>query len=137
VLLSPYYLGNRSDVLGAFFTFLVILIFASIYPKRFMGTLDLFVLWSFVLSWAGFLILTAVIVGFTLSVFQDKVTDGLRARAEASANAEWLEQTMNSVREIESELDYKVEERTRALEDKTRSIRAHKKKVEEALHFAN
>lgn len=137
MLLSPYYLGNRSDVLGAFFTFLVILIFASIYPKRFMGTLDLFVLWSFVLSWAGFLILTAVIVGFTLSVFQDKVTEGLRARAEASANAEWLEQTMNSVREIESELDYKVEERTRALEDKTRSIRAYKKKVEEALHFAN
>ncbi|MEQ8956023.1 MAG: adenylate/guanylate cyclase domain-containing protein, partial [Gammaproteobacteria bacterium] len=36
--------------------------------------------------------------------------------------------------EFESELDFKVEERTRALEEKTKSIRAHKEKVEEALY---
>ncbi len=134
VLLSSYYLGIRSGVLGAFFTFLVIVIFASIYPERFMGTIDLFGLWSFVLTWAGFLILTAVIVGFTHRELQDKVTEALRARAEASGNAELLEQTMTTIREFESELDYKVEERTRALEEKTKSIRAHKEKVEETLY---
>jgi HD-GYP domain-containing protein (c-di-GMP phosphodiesterase class II) len=134
VLLSSYYLGIRSGVLGAFFTFLVIVIFASIYPERFMGTIDLFGLWSFVLTWAGFLILTAVIVGFTHRELQDKMTEALRARAEASGNAELLEQTMTTIREFESELDYKVEERTRALEEKTKSIRAHKEKVEEALY---
>ena len=32
VLLSSYYLGIRSGVLGAFFTFLTIVIFASLYP---------------------------------------------------------------------------------------------------------
>ena len=134
VLLSSYYLGIRSGVLGAFFTFLVIVIFAGIYPERFMVEIDLFGLWAFILTWAGFLILTAVIVGFTHRALQEKMTEALRAKAEASGNAELLEQTMTTIREFESELDYKVEERTRALEEKTKSIRAHKEKVEEALY---
>lgn len=134
VLLSSYYLGIRSGVLGAFFTFLVIVIFASIYPDRFMVEVDLFGLWAFILTWAGFLILTAVIVGFTHRELQEKMTEALRAKAEASGNAELLEQTMTTIREFESELDFKVEERTRALEEKTKSIRAHKEKVEEALY---
>lgn len=134
VLLSSYYLGIRSGVLGAFFTFLVIVIFASLYPERFMVEIDLFGLWAFVLTWAGFLILTAVIVGFTHRELQEKMTEALRAKAEASGNAELLEQTMTTIREFESELDFKVEERTRALEEKTKSIRAHKEKVEEALY---
>lgn len=134
VLLSSYYLGIRSGVLGAFFTFLVIAIFASIYPERFTVPLDIFGLWASVLTWAGFLILTAVIVGFTHRELQDKMTEALRSKAEASGNAELLEQTMTTIREFESELDYKVEERTRALEEKTKSIRAHKEKVEETLY---
>ena len=134
VLLSSYYLGIRSGVLGAFFTFLVIVIFASLYPERFIGPTDIFSLWSSILTWAGFLILTAVIVGFTHRELQEKITETLRAKAEASGNAELLEQTMTTIREFESELDYKVEERTRVLEEKTKSIRAHKEKVEEALY---
>jgi HD-GYP domain-containing protein (c-di-GMP phosphodiesterase class II) len=96
--------------------------------------MDLFGLWANILTWAGFLILTAVIVGFTHRELQEKMTEALRARAEASGNAELLEQTMSTIREFESELDFKVEERTRALEEKTKSIRAHKEKVEEALY---
>lgn len=134
VLLSSYYLGIRSGVLGAFFTFLVIAIFASIYPDRFTAPMDIFDLWASVLTWAGFLILTAVIVGFTHRELQEKITEALRSRAEASGNAELLEQTMTTIREFESELDYKVEERTRVLEAKTQSIRAHKEKVEETLY---
>ncbi|MEX2469070.1 MAG: adenylate/guanylate cyclase domain-containing protein, partial [Pseudohongiellaceae bacterium] len=134
VLLSSYYLGIRSGVLGAFFTFLVIVIFASLYPERFVGPTDVFGLWSSILTWAGFLILTAVIVGFTHRELQEKMTESLKARAEASGNAELLEQTMKTIREFESELDFKVEERTRVLEEKTKSIRAHKEKVEEALY---
>lgn len=134
VLLSSYYLGIRSGVLGAFFTFLIIVIFASIYPERFVGPTDVYGLWASVLIWAGFLILTAVIVGFTHRELQDKMTEALRAKAEATGNAELLEQTMNTIREFESELDYKVEERTRVLEEKTKTISAHKEKVEEALY---
>ncbi|MCH8173743.1 MAG: HD domain-containing protein [Proteobacteria bacterium] len=134
VLLGSYYLGIRSGVLGAFFTFLLIAIFASLYPERFIGPTDIFSLWSSILIWAGFLILTAVIVGFTHRELQEKITETLRAKAEASGNAELLEQTMTTIREFESELDYKVEERTRVLEEKTKSIRAHKEKVEEALY---
>lgn len=134
VLLGSYYLGIRSGVLGAFFTFLVIVIFASLYPDRFVGPTDVFGLWANILTWAGFLILTAVIVGFTHRELQEKMTEALRAKAEATGNAELLEQTMSTIREFESELDYKVEERTKALEEKTKSIRAHKEKVEEALY---
>ncbi|MFT4888257.1 MAG: class 3 adenylate cyclase [Pseudohongiellaceae bacterium] len=134
VLLSSYYLGIRSGVLGAFFTFLIVVIFASIYPDRFIGPTDVFGLWASVLIWAGFLILTAVIVGFTHRELQEKMTEALRSRAEATGNAELLEQTMNTIREFESELDYKVEERTRVLEEKTKTISAHKEKVEEALY---
>ena len=134
VLLGSYYLGIRSGVLGAFFTFLLIVIFASLYPERFIGPTDIFSLWSSILIWASFLILTAVIVGFTHRELQEKITETLRAKAEASGNAELLEQTMTTIREFESELDYKVEERTRVLEEKTKSIRAHKEKVEEALY---
>ncbi len=134
VLLSSYYLGIRSGALGAFFTFLAIAIFASLYPERFMGPDDLFGLWALLTSWGGFLILTAFVVGFTHRKLQEKMTESLRARAEASGNAELLEQTMATIREFESELDYKVEERTRALEEQTRTISAHKEKVEEALY---
>ncbi|PCI75721.1 MAG: hypothetical protein COB20_12320 [SAR86 cluster bacterium] len=134
VLLSSYYLGIRSGVLGAFFTFLIIGIFAIIYPDRFTAPMDNFGLAASVLTWAGFLILTAVIVGFTHRELQEKITEALRSKAEASGNAELLEQTMTTIREFESELDYKVEERTRVLEEKTKSIRAHKEKVEETLY---
>ena len=94
ILLSSYYLGTRSGVLGAFFTFLVIALFASIYPDRFTASLDNFGLAASVLTWGGFLILTAVIVGFTHRELQDKVTEALLSKAEASGNAELLEQTM-------------------------------------------
>lgn len=134
VLLGSYYLGIRSGVLGAFFTFLVVVIFASLYPERFILPTDVFSLWASILTWAGFLILTAVIVGFTHRELQEKITEALRSKAEASGNAELLEQTMKTIREFESELDYKVEERTRALEEKTESIQAHKDKVEETLY---
>ncbi|MEX2132210.1 MAG: HD domain-containing phosphohydrolase [Pseudohongiellaceae bacterium] len=134
VLLGSYYLGIRSGVLGAFFTFLVVAIFASIYPDTFVVAQNSFSIWASILTWAGFLILTAVIVGFTHRELQEKMTDALRARAEASGNAELLEQTMTTIREFESELDFKVQERTRVLEEKTKSIKAHKEKVEEALY---
>lgn len=134
VLLSSYYLGIRSGVLGAFFTFLVVAIFASIYPDIFMVPQDRFAVWASIATWAGFLILTAVIVGFTHRELQEKMTEALRARAEATGNAELLEQTMTTIREFESELDFKVQERTRVLEEKTKSIKAHKEKVEEALY---
>ena len=134
VLLGSYYLGIRSGVLGAFFTFLMVVIFASIYPERFTTPQDPFSLWATILTWAGFLILTAVIVGFTHRELQEKMTEALRARAEATGNAELLEQTMTTIREFESELDFKVQERTRVLEEKTKSIKAHKEKVEEALY---
>ncbi|MFT7472133.1 MAG: adenylate cyclase [Kiritimatiellia bacterium] len=134
VLLGSYYLGIRSGVLGAFLCFLIIGIFAGIYPDRFTAPMDNFGLAASVLTWAGFLILTAVIVGFTHRELQEKMTEALRSKAEASGNAELLEQTMTTIREFESELDYKVEERTRVLEEKTKSIRAHKEKVEETLY---
>lgn len=134
VLLGSYYLGIRSGVLGAFLTFLLVVIFASLYPERFTGPQDVFGIWAFILTWAGFLILTAVVVGFTHRELKDKMSEALRARAEATGNAELLEQTMTTIREFESELDFKVEERTRVLEEKTKSIRAHKEKVEEALY---
>lgn len=134
VLLGSYYLGIRSGVLGAFFTVLMFAIFAFLYPERFIGPTDILSLWVSIITWGGFLILTAVVVGFTHRQMQEKMTEALKARAEASGNAELLEQTMSTIREFESELDYKVEERTRALEEKTQSIRAHKEKVEEALY---
>lgn len=134
ILLSSYYLGTRSGVLGAFFTFLVIALFASIYPDRFTASLDNFGLAASVLTWGGFLILTAVIVGFTHRELQDKVTEALLSKAEANGNAELLEQTMATIQEFESELDYKVNERTRVLEEKTKSITAHKERVEETLY---
>jgi len=134
VLLSSYYLGTRSGVLGAFFTFLVIALFAGIYPDRFTAPMDGFGLAASILTWAGFLILTAVIVGFTHRELQDKVTEALLSKAEASGNAELLEQTMVTILELESELDYKVNERTRALEEQTKSITARKERVEETLY---
>jgi hypothetical protein len=88
----------------------VIAIFAALYPDRFIAQMDMFDLWASIMTWAGFLILTVVIVGFTHRELQDKMTEALRARAEASGNAELLEQTMSTIREFESELDFKVEE---------------------------
>lgn len=133
VLLSSYYLGIRSGVLGAFFTFLVVAIFTTLFPERFVGPSDLVDIWASIVIWAGFLILTAAIVGFTHRELQEKITEALRAKAEASGNAALLEQTISTIREFESELDYKVEERTRTLQEKADSITAHKKQVEEAL----
>ncbi len=109
VLLSSYYLGIRSGVLGAFFTFLMVVIFATLYPQLFFGPTDSIGIWASILAWAGFLILTAVIVGFTHHELQEKITETLRAKAEASGNAELLEQTIAIIRELESELDYQKE----------------------------
>ena len=62
------------------------------------------------------------------------MTEALLSKAEASGNAELLEQTMVTILELESELDYKVNERTRALEEQTKSITARKERVEETLY---
>lgn len=133
VLLSSYYLGVRSGVLGAVFTFLVVAIFTTLFPERFIGPDDIADIWASIVIWAGFLILTAAIVGLTHRQLQEKITETLRAKAEASGNAELLEQTISTIREFEAELDYKVEERTRVLKEKTDSIAAHNKKIEETL----
>jgi hypothetical protein len=93
---------NTLRGIGGIFTFLVIVIFARIYPERFIAPSDAFGLWSSVLIWAGFLILTVAIVGITHWELQDKMTEALRS-------TELWEQTMSTIREFKSELDYKVE----------------------------
>ena len=121
VLLSSYYLGIRSGVLGAFFTFLMVVIFATLYPQLFVGPTDSIGIWASILAWAGFLILTAVIVGFTHHELQEKITETLLAKAEASGNAELLEQTIAIIHELESELDYRKEVQAWELKSKNRS----------------
>lgn len=134
VLLSAYYLSIRSAVLGTVLTFIMVSIYAYLYPNAFLPESSPFTMWASIITWASFLVLTAVVVGYTHRKLQEKITEAVKVRAELTGNRDLLEQTVDALRDIESNMDDKVQERTQALEESTRSIEAHKEKVEEALY---
>ena len=134
VLLSSYYLSVRSALLGTMLVFLVVSLYAYLYPDLFMPKTDTFSIWASILTWACFLVLTAIVVSFTHRNLQEKIDEAVKVRTELSSNRQLLEQTIETLDDVQENFDYKVQERTQALEESTRSIEMHKEKVEETLY---
>lgn len=134
MLLSALYLGPRAAVLGSFLTFLIVVIFAVIEPGAFINPSDNLGVWSSIISWGGFLVLTAVVLGYTNQKLREQMTEAIKVRAELTGNMALLEETTTALQDFEKNLDAKVRRRTQAIEESAKLIEAHKDKVEEALH---
>ncbi len=63
VLVAGYFLGRRTGVLTAVFSVLAVLVFALIFPYRFVGEKVFWHSLAKLSSWGGFLILASVTVG--------------------------------------------------------------------------
>ena len=63
VLVAGYFLGRRMGVLAAVFSILAVLIFALVFPQRFLAGGKMLEGVAQFSSWGGFLILTSITVG--------------------------------------------------------------------------
>jgi len=151
IVLSAYYLGPRSAVLGAVLCAGVVWFYAVMSPETFMegtSTLDLYLTLS---TWAGFLVLAGAVVGKlqdrlneqlvthktlneNLNRQQGELNQAHSALKEYSDNLELLNRNLQRQQEELHAANSTLKERTDELEQSKRAIESLKAKVEEALY---
>ncbi|MBV1878354.1 MAG: HD domain-containing protein [Pseudomonadales bacterium] len=133
VLLAAYYLDARTSILCSLFTVICVFLAASLYPQLFMPTSNNTYMLYTLLSWAGFLLLTGMIINFLHTRLNTKMNQYAQVSAELSGNKSLLRKTTEELDEYIQTLDLKVDQRTENLKKSSRAVEEHKLKVEEAL----
>src|SRR5712692_8175069 len=131
IILAGYYLGRTKAVLGAVFSFLVMLLYVYVRPEAFsmsQGNLAAdpqIALYLQVLTWGSFLVLAGAVVGG----LHEKLTREFETTCRQNEVLQKQQDELNA-----ENLEYKVKERTEELEKSKQSIESLKAKVEEALY---
>ena len=134
IILGGYYLGRRQAVLGAFFCLLAVGVYVYLYPKAFVVEADDAVLFAQVAVWGGFLILAGAVVGGLRERLAERIDAVESLNAQLREKGEALEEANLNLKEYSDDLEAKVVERTRELEESRNAIDGMKRKVENALY---
>lgn len=135
VLMSSYYLGVRSAILGATFTAIMIGIYAYLYPDAFLTINNSVELAGALSAWAGFLILTAVVVGKLTRQLKEKMLQATMMQDELVDKQELLEKTSIELIDFTEKLEERVAEKTETIEKSKQNIEEQKQKVEDAIYL--
>ncbi len=133
VLLAAYYLDSRTSLLSTIFTVISVILAAVIYPDLFKPIDSPYYLFSNLLSWACFLLLTALIVGYLHRNLLNRINQITQVTAELTGNKTLLRKTTAELEDYVHHLDEKVDKRTESLEKNNLAVEEHKQKVEDAL----
>lgn len=133
-LLAAYYLGRRQAVLGALLIVIVVSSYAYLEPDAFISSKDQWALAAQLLTWAGFLLLAADLVGRLTQRLRGESEQILALNSELTAHKADLEATRDQLRDHVDHLEQRVTERTEHLERSKQAIEELKAKVEEALY---
>ena len=134
VLVAAYYLGPRMALLSAIFTVLMVGIYAWIYPDVFhtiKSNLDLVLS---LMTWAGFLMLSGIVVGKLTLRLKMEIKRVTNMSHELEDKQYKLDETASELTTFVEHLDERVEERTFNIEKSRQVLEDHKQKVEEALY---
>ncbi|WP_170940542.1 HD domain-containing phosphohydrolase [Pseudoalteromonas sp. NBT06-2] len=134
VLMGASYLGTKQAILGAFFSIIIVSIYAFYFPEKFIVKNDMFSLFSSISVWGGFLILSGSVVGYLNQQLREKLLQASKMSAELDDNTELLNKTTTELIEFTEKFDLKVAERTSTLEKSKQEIESHKHKIEDALY---
>jgi len=134
VLMGASYLGTKQAILGAFFSIIMVSIYAFYFPEKFVVNNDTFSLFSSISVWGGFLILSGSVVGYLNQQLKEKLLEASKMSAELDDNTELLNKTTSELIEFANKFDLKVAERTSTLEKSKQEIEIHKHKIEDALY---
>lgn len=133
VLVSAYYLGRRTAVLGAFLIILMVWTFILLDPDSFFVWNGVFDHYFNLVFWGGFLILAAALVGTLSQKFRMELVNSNRLSEELSQEQDQLKDANQQLEDYANELEQKVLERTGELETSNKVIESLKGKVEHAL----
>lgn len=133
VMVSAYYLGRRTAVLGAFLIILMIWTFILIDPESFMAWDGIFDHYFNLTFWGGFLILAAALVGTLSQNFRIELAHTKQLSEDLSQEQDQLKDANKKLEDYANELEEKVLERTGELESSHKVIESLKGKVEKAL----
>jgi len=139
VLMSGYYLGARTSVLGAAFITVMVSIYAVLEPEAFspeaasesFRRLDAL---ASIIAWGCFLILTGAAVGKLNERLKAEVVHATSLNDELLEQKDELESTARELREHREELEHNVAERTESLRKSKESVERLKGQVEDALY---
>lgn len=134
VLLAATYLDTHRAVLGAVFCVIMVSIYFALFPESFRVGETMLDLGLNIAAWAGFLILTGVLVGRLQSRLRDEIAHHKAHNVELVKNRESLEAATRELSSHSQSLESKVAERTESLEKSMAAIEELKKKVEDALY---
>jgi putative nucleotidyltransferase with HDIG domain len=133
VLLAAYYLDMRATVLGTVFIISSVFLVAVLYPDLMRPEDSTSYLVSNMMSWAGFLLITAVLVSYLHNRLLSKMRQMIKVTAELTGNKTLLEKTTAELEDYIHNLDFKVDRRTQMLEQNNSAVEEHKQRVEDAL----
>ncbi|MDA2937124.1 HD domain-containing protein [Acidobacteria bacterium AH-259-A15] len=134
ILLGAFYLGVRQGLLGAILCTLLVIIFAYVFPARFMMVLTPLDLWMNILAWSSFLILTGAVVGKLTTRLREEVKQVRGLNKDLEDSKAKIEASDEELKEYAENLEKKVTERTESLEKSKVALEDLKGKVEEALY---
>jgi len=134
VLMGASYLGTKQAILGAFFSIIIVAMYAFYFPDKFIVKNDTFSLYASITVWGGFLILSGSVVGYLNQQLKEKLLEASKMSNELDDNTVLLNKTTSELIEFANKFEEKVAERTSTLEKSKQEIETHKHKIEDALY---
>lgn len=134
IILGGYYLGRRQAVLGAFLAVIAVGIFVYIFPGSFIVKSTTLVLYTQIMVWGCFLILAGAVVGFLRERLAERIETVESLNSELLEKGDKLADANLSLKDYSDNLEGRVTERTRELEESRNAIEVMKGKVENALY---
>ena len=122
VLMGASYLGTKQAILGAFFSIIIVSVYAFYFPEKFHVNNDSLSLFASISVWGGFLILSGSVVGYLNKQLKEKLLEASKMSAELDDNAELLNKTTSELIEFANKFDQKVTERTSILENPNKKL---------------
>lgn len=129
IMLAGYYLGQRTAVLGAFFTILMVWVFVLADLDNYYAQEENFHLYFHLTVWAGFLMLA----GWVIGGLKEKLRFTDKLRDELAQEKQLLDISNKRLNDYSSQLEAKVSERTQELERSQGNVESLKTRVEDAL----
>ena len=129
IILAGYYLGRRTAVLSAFFAILLVFVFVIADLHGYYKNEEKFHLYFNLTIWACFLVLS----GWVIGGLREKLRFTNKLREELAQEKEMLDITNRRLNEYSTQLEDKVQERTRELEQSQGTVETLKMRVEETL----
>lgn len=134
VILAAYYLGARKAIIGTMLAIFMVTVYVTVDTEKFLVQYNNLQLYLHIVVWGSFLLLAAAVVGQLREKLKKHIDGILILNSNLKKNQHALNEANQALKSHSEDLESKVLDRTKELENSKVAIEKLKTKVESTLY---